>query len=240
MLKYDEELNDVVFMLTKFSGDDLKYIAGTVYATVFIGKIPTKKDLAVYLGCSKGTITKVLEGLVATYVDPCTESAALVKWLSRYLPSTGDRPRISQLIYPIATELVSSGLYLGDGEEPFERAVSRLYLESLFRPQLVQSHKAFAGYNIMIDYLWRMTYIYGEKFDIYLLSRFESSHKAMAKVESFMEVIRKSNPQLRSYPATLDYVIDGFQEISVLIRDAGSAKIAKARLKKMLTEDHLF
>jgi len=50
---FDKELMGHICSITGLVGDELYCLTGVVYATAFIGKMPTKDDLANYLGVSR-------------------------------------------------------------------------------------------------------------------------------------------------------------------------------------------
>ena len=237
MNKIDQELFNEVRSVTGLTDESLLCVAGTVYTTIFIGKIPSKDDLSAYLGYSKRTITRLLHELTSNCVKLDNETI-LADWLRPYL-MTLDRPRLDQVIYPLATNFVITGIYIGKGEEPFERAMARSYLQTLFFPQTVQEYETFAGLNILLEYLWTIACGSDESIDDFCHSRFETGFYASAKANQFIDLIYDKNPHLsqlaecKTYSAMANYLTEGLKKSRVHFKERGSAKIAKERLKNM-------
>ena len=220
-MNIDRELFEEVRTTTGLTDESLFCVAGTVYTTIFIGKIPNREELSAYLGCSKKTIGRALREVAASVVKVRGETTPLSDWLCPYLMSL-DRPDIAQVIYPLAADFVSTGTYIGKDEEPFERAIARYYLQIFFFPQMVQDYETFAGYNLLL-----------------CQSHFETSFGASSKVKAFLELVYQKNPHLYriveedAFTSITNYMAGELKKVRGSFKDRGSAKIAKERLKAM-------
>ncbi|MBQ3292979.1 hypothetical protein IJG93_01555 [Candidatus Saccharibacteria bacterium] len=237
-MNIDRELFEEVRTTTGLTHERLFCVAGTVYATIFIGKIPNREELSAYLGCSKKIIGRALREVAASVVKVRGETTPLSDWLCPYLMSL-DRPDIAQVIYPLAANFVSTGTYIGKDEEPFERAIARYYLQILFFPQMVQDYETFAGYNILLGYLWEVAYGSDETAIHFCQSHFETSFGASSKVKAFLELVYQKNPHLYriveedAFTSITNYMAGELKKVRGSFKDRGSAKIAKERLKAM-------
>lgn len=236
----EKELMSAVQQITDLHGDNLEYVAKTIYATVFMGKIPNRGDLAVYIGTSKTRLSRVLKGLTlrcSAFFDP---PHPLVSWFGRFLPTTVN-VGIGQVIYPLAADATMKGLYIGTTEEPIERAVTRIYLGSLIPAQSIQTYESFAGLNIMIEYLQCL--FCGEEIEFSSFVRLRFGRSAVFRVNAFLQTLYESNQHLAdsvplNYDGIRSHLEKGLQKTRLKFFSNASAKIAKSRLEIMVRGQH--
>ncbi|MBR2600998.1 hypothetical protein IKE07_02590 [Candidatus Saccharibacteria bacterium] len=122
-------------------------LLGTVVATAILGKIPSREDRASFMGTSETKIAR----LVKDAVDFAYYDGDLKTWFNGY---TVGCPSVTSCVYALATQVVANGFYVGDNQEPESRYVARTFLNNYFRPQAIQNAQDFAGYQMVLEYLW--------------------------------------------------------------------------------------
>ncbi|MBR3323999.1 hypothetical protein IKG24_00450 [Candidatus Saccharibacteria bacterium] len=140
-------------------------------------------------------------------------------------------------IYPFATMMSLRGLYFGPMEEPLERMVARAYLGAMFDSRSVETAKVYAGYDITLEYLWRVAEGDNESIDDYIEGRFESGLKIPKKLQSFALLIYQQNRHLDLLSSNYSYVCEYLADGTRRARNqtlSSSAKNAKTRLERML------
>lgn len=206
MREFDNDLLLEVKRLTEFEGDKLRCVTGAVYATVFLGKMPIKEDLATYLGVSKRMVMDTLKGVP---------------------------------IYSLATKMALSGLYINAEQEPIERIIAREFLASMIDPNDIETAKEYIGFDIALEYLWRIVDSADDTISEYVRSRFEPGLKIPSRLQAFALVVYKDNPHFVS--SDYEYIFDRLSDGAWFAREKrlcdGSVNNAKARLATMIVED---
>ncbi len=238
---YDEEFLEKMQELTGLTGDELYCLTGAVFATAFLGKMPTNDDLVAYLGVSRRTVSDTLRGAVTTGLGLKGESRPLARWFVNHLMFTGPSPVVTQVVYPLATEMLTRGLYLESDEEPLERIIARIFLQTMFLPQTVQTLDAFIGFNVVLEYLWTVVAGSCDSIDEFISVRFEIYNRIPEKVQAFCDLIYKQNDHLKKLRSPsmffiCEYLADGVRRARNQAMRNGSAKIAKERLSKLLDD----
>ena len=239
---FDEELMERIRSITGLSGNELYCLTGTVYATVFLGKIPTKEDLATYLGISSRTTTDILQSAIRTAVGNLTEQRPLTKWMDKYFDVLGPRPAVTEVIYPLATELVSEGLFFDSDIEPTSRFIARIFLQAFFDTPSVQTLQEFVGYNTILEYLWAVVDGTNESIDDFISCRFDPNARTVSKIQAFTALVYQQNPHIKpiyspDYHYICEYLADNARKARNQAIKNGSAKKAKTRVERMILED---
>lgn len=232
---FDGEFRKRVNELTGLTGETLDYITGIIYATAFIGELPSKEDLATYLGVRNRTVDDVIaQGIRTCVPDQATERTPYEKWIGVDL--VRPRPVAAEFIYPLATKLISDGLYLDTKEESMTRFIARSFLETFLVPQRIKTKDLFIGYNIMLEYLWQVVES-GEVQGIerFVEVRYERINKSLRKTEEFCKQVYDTNLHIFDDPDLIqvtEYLATHALEAMSRCQANGSAKLAKQRIKK--------
>lgn len=198
---FDETVKEIVQNITGLSGNALDCVTGAAMATVFLGKVPVKTDLAAYLGTGKKTLCQVLR-VVAEY-GYSSDHPQFREWLGPYAPV--DRIKPTAMIYAISAELVMQGLIF-DREETPERQQAREFLSLLFAPQAIQSAAQFTGMSIMLEFLEsKLMGTVGETIENFVSIRFSTERKPLDKVQAFCDLICEYNPHIAEKAHGEDY-----------------------------------
>lgn len=239
---FDESLLNAMEEITGLTGSQLYVLTGTVYATSFLGKMPNQKDTAIYLGVATRTVNKTLRNAISQAFGGVLpdEVGPLAEWFGDYLTLSGPRPTIVEVVYPLATELISRGLFFDHDEESTDRLIARVFLSTMFAKQSVQSFEEFVGYNTVLEYLWQVVTGSEDTVDEFIKVRFEPDFAIVAKIQAFCYLIYEQNPHLKELKVSPDYY-DICEYLAKAVIGAkikalknGSAANAKERLIKIL------
>lgn len=193
---FDKEMLERTHAISGFTEDALYALTGVAYATAFIGKLPTREDLAEYLGTSTRTLDRLIKKGIQENIDSedHEENGTMVpKWSFRgyrngiYIPEWTP----SEVFYSVSAELASEGLYFGPGDtEPDERLFARKFLNTFFESEEVLTAGIFRGYNITLEYLWERTaneeLISVEEF---CRTRFDRRAQALKQISEFYKIM---------------------------------------------------
>ena len=217
---FSDRLLREIHKITGLEGELLSTLAGTVYATAFIGKMPNHKDTAAYLGLSDKTAIRLLKQAVEKAIGGVLpgEEGPLTKWYGEYYDFKVASPSVLEVVYSLATDIISEGIYTETGEEPFARNVARIYLGGMVTPQSVQTVDEFMGYNATLEYLWHAILGSGDDIDYFTKVRYEPAYNIASKLQSFADLVHSQNPYLAdeegvswSYQDICEYLVDSLE-----------------------------
>ncbi|MBQ8984569.1 hypothetical protein IJ098_01775 [Candidatus Saccharibacteria bacterium] len=237
---YDDE---IVKAITEITGlreeedrDVLESVLGAVYATAFLGFFPGKEDLSHYIGASTSEINRLLRAAV---VMAERDRSPFRDWMGKEMPS----PHLSipEYIYALTTEMIATGLFLGGGEETYERLVARTLLEAFCPSQYVKAGSLFVGYCIVLEYLWQAIQGSDDDIDHFCEVRYRYMPKVGVKVTEFCELVAGLNTHIfkesDGRKKVCKYLAEQARKAYKKAVENGSAPRGKARVEVAIKVD---
>lgn len=234
--------NEIVKAITEITGlreeedrDVLESVLGAVYATAFLGFFPGKEDLSHYIGASTSEINRLLRAAV---VMAERDRSPFRDWMGKEMPSP--HLGVPEYIYTLTTEMIATGLFLGGGEETYERLVARTLLEAFCPSQYVNAGSLFVGYCIVLEYLWQAIQGSDDSIDHFCEVRYRYMPKVGVKVTEFCELVAGLNTHIfkdNGRGKVCKYLAEQARIAYKKAVENGSAPRGKARVEAIIKVD---